>query len=297
MKTICLLVVLFCMHNALAQAVPVGVIPFRVENNCMYIYCKVNDTDSLKFLFDTGANGSVINSQSGKVSLPVSGESLNTGSNGNNVVEQSIGNRVQFGGIERTNASFTLIAFGTDRFDGVFGTDLMKGNILEIDYHRLEIRLYNENDRDIDLKGYEKMTLHMVDDYPAVESRFYVNGKRYKGLFGLDSGADDALTIAAPFAKASQLSGNMEQIAAASFQGSDGSIYEMPIVRCPAIRLGENYLYRIPAALSNATEGIDATEKMAGFFGNNFLKRFNILIDFRKNAIYFKLNDNLYTPF
>lgn len=93
------------------------------------------------------------------------------------------------------------------------------------------------------------------------------------------------------------LSARARPIALATFAGSDGSVYEMPIVRCAVAKFGGKELYNVPAALSTSTDGIDATEKMAGFYGNAFLKRFNTIIDFEEGFIYLKLNENLYTPF
>lgn len=297
MKTIYTLLFTLLALQAAGQSKPVTVVPFTIEHNGVYIYCKVNDTDSVRFLFDTGANSSVINSSSSKVALKIDGASQNQGSNGVNTVAQSKGNTVAFGAITRKEVPLTLIPYGEAPFDGVFGTDLMKGNIVEIDYNQRVLRFFPENDKSIDLSGYEKRKLHMVDDYPAVESKLTVNGKKYSGLFGLDSGADDALTIASPFAKKHELAGKMQKIGAASFQGSDGSVYEMPIVLCQAIEFSGKMLYNVPISLSNSVDGIDATPKMAGFYGNNFLKRFNTVIDFRNEVIYFKLNGNLYVEF
>jgi len=295
MKSIVLFFAFICCQVVCSQAKPEAVMPFTVEQNVVYIYCKVNATDSLKFLFDTGADGSVLNiSARVKPDVKINGNSLNQGSNGTNEVALSSGNSIQFGGITRTNASFTLIDFETDQFDGVFGTDLMKGNIVEIDYNVNEIRFYKENDPDINYARYDKMKLHLVNNYPAVESKMIVDGKEYKGLFGLDSGADDLLTIASPYAKKNKLNDRMRNIGAATSRGSDGSVYETPIVLCPIVNFSGKLLYNIPIALSNSTEGIDSTDKMAGFFGNNFLKRFNMIIDFKKELIYFKLNKNLY---
>lgn len=46
-----------------AQNQPIDKISFELtDNNEIFIKCKVNETDSLTFLFDTGANGTVINS-------------------------------------------------------------------------------------------------------------------------------------------------------------------------------------------------------------------------------------------
>lgn len=280
------------------QSQPITTIPFTLEKNCIYIYCKVNEKDSIRFLFDTGASGSVINGRSlKKTGLKINGQSQNKGSNGTNTVDQSSNNTVSFGSLTRKAIVLTVIPYDTDIFDGVFGTDLMKGNIIEIDYNKNEIRFYRENDQHLDFSSYEKMKLKLVDNYPAVKCSFIANGVKYTGLFGLDSGADDVLTIAAPYAGTNQLAAKMKKIGGASFQGSDGSTYEMPIVLCPAIEFSGKFLYNIPISLSSSTEGIDATQRMAGFFGNNFLKRFNTIIDLKNELIYFKLNSHLYTTF
>ncbi|UHO39963.1 retropepsin-like domain-containing protein [Chryseobacterium capnotolerans] len=283
--------------TASAQKSPT-LIPFSLENNSVYLNGKVNTTENIKFLFDTGADGSVININSKKkVELKIDGTSQNKGSNGVNTVDYSSHNTVQFGDIQKTDVSFTLIPYGEVNFDGVFGTDLMKGKIIEIDYHKNVIRFYDENDSFIDFSGYEKMKLHLIDNYPAVESSITVNDKEYSGYFGLDSGADDALTIASPYTRKNSLANTMKTIGKATAQGSDGSVYEMPVVLCPSITFAHKFLYNVPITLSNSTEGIDASEKMAGFFGNAFLKRFNTIIDFKNQFIYFKLNKNLYSEF
>jgi len=297
MKLIVIILTLLFSITVSAQKKPV-ILPFSLENNSVYVYCKVNTTDSIKFLFDTGADGSVINiNAKKKVPLNIDGKSENKGSNGVNTVDYSSHNTVQFGSIQKNDIQFTLIPYGSADFDGVFGTDLMKGKVIEIDYHKNEIRFYEENDLSMDLTGYEKIKLHMIDNYPAVESSMVVNGKEYSGLFGLDSGADDVLTIASPFAKSNGLIKVMKTIGKATARGSDGSVYEMPVALCPTVKFAQKYLYNLPITLSGSTEGIDATEKMAGFFGNQFLKRFNTVIDFKNGFIYFKLNKNLYSEF
>lgn len=297
MKLIVIILTLLFSVTVSSQKKPV-ILPFSLENNSVYVYCKVNTTDSIKFLFDTGADGSVINiNAKKKVLLSIDGKSENKGSNGVNTVDYSSHNTVQFGNIQKNDIRFTLIPYDSADFDGVFGTDLMKGKIIEIDYHKNEIRFYEENDLSMDLTGYEKVKLHMIDNYPAVESSMIVNGKEYSGFFGLDSGADDVLTIASPFAKSNGLIKVMKTIGKATARGSDGSVYEMPVVLCPTVKFAKKYLYNLPITLSGSTEGIDATEKMAGFFGNQFLKRFNTVIDFKNGFIYFKLNKNLYSEF
>lgn len=275
-----------------------SVIPFVLEDHCIFLYCKVNETDSVKFLFDTGANSSVINTNSNKlIPLKIDGQSVNEGSNGVNAVQTSSNNQVSFSGIIKSKVTLSLIDFGTNAFDGVFGTDLMNKHIIEIDYNKRILTFHDPAGLNVNLENYDKVKIHFVDSYPSIPCSIVVKGKQYKGFFGLDSGANDALTVASPFERKHLLKNKTEQIALASFQGSDGSVYEMPIVLAPELKVGAKSFYAIPMNLSNATEGIDATEDMAGFFGNNFLKRFNTVLDLPNGFVYFKPNELLYSPF
>lgn len=281
-----------------AQVKPISSVPFSFENNGIYVHCKVNETDSVKFLFDTGADGTSINKESlAKLNLKVDGASLNTGSNGSNEVETSSANEIKMGDISRKDVLLAIIPFDTDDFDGVMGTDLMKGNIIEIDYNKQVLNFYDRDEKGIDYTGYTKLKLS-VDHYPTlVKSSIIVGDKKYTGLFGLDTGADDALTLASPFAKKNDFVTKMSRIGTASFLGSNGSEYEMPIVLCPEVKFADKHLYQVPTALSSVTEGIDATDKFYGFYGNALLKKFNIILDYDAKRIYFKLNKNLYSEF
>lgn len=296
-RTSVLLLILF-FTIGFAQSKPITSVPFTVEKNGIYFYVKVNETDSLRFLFDTGADGSVINEQSlTKLKLTFDGKTLNQGANGVNDVESSSGNSMTFGSITKSEVLFTIIPFDTDRFDGVFGTDLMKGHIIEIDYNKQLLHFYPEEDKSIDFNGYTRMKLYTVNYPTAIKSSIIIGKKRYTGFFGLDSGADDALTMASPFVKEKDLANKLPRIGSASFQGSDGSVHELAIVLFPEIRLSDVHLYRVPGALSTAVEGIDATTELAGFYGNALLKKFNLILDYKNGVIYWKLNKNLYQDY
>lgn len=56
---------LFVLMTLHAQSKPIESIPFVIERNHIYLNVKVNEIDSLKFLFDTGADGSCVNQDSG----------------------------------------------------------------------------------------------------------------------------------------------------------------------------------------------------------------------------------------
>lgn len=272
-------------------------IPFTLEDNCIYFYCKVNQVDSVKFLFDTGADGSVLNQQSlSKIPVSIDGKELNQGSNGVNEVEVSSKNEIQFGSIVHKNCSFMIIPFGESSFDGIIGTDLMKDYVIEINYGKKVIFFHNKLTEDM-TKGYSKLRMFNATYPTYVKSAIQIGNKKYTGFFGLDTGADDALTLASPFVKENNLLEKTTKIGTARSQGSDGSIYEMPVVIVPEVHFASKNLYRVPTFLSNSSEGIDATEELAGFFGNAFLQKFDILFDYQNKQVYFRLNQNLYKEF
>ncbi len=298
MKKIVTFIVTLISISFYSQSNSVTSLPITLEGNSIYIYCKVNERDSLKFLFDTGADGTVINKSSlQKVNLTIDGKSLNVGSNGQNEVESSSKNELILGTIKKNEVFLTIIPFGTDAFDGILGINMMKEHIIEIDYDRGLIKFYAEDDKNINLKGYTKLKMYS-DIYPTyIKSTISVGGKKFKGLFGLDTGADDALTLASPFVRKNDFTNKGEKVGLSRSEGSDGSVYESIIIELPEIEFAGKHLYNIPASLSNSTEGIDSSDKLAGFYGNAVLRKFNMIIDYKNHLIYFKLNQNLYSDF
>ena len=292
------LLVFFLLNTLLfSQSTAVTILPFTLENNGIYFYCKVNDTDSLRFLFDTGANVTVINLSSDKIKLTSDGKKMNTGSNGENEVDQSFGNTINFGEIKRTDVPITIIPYGITDFDGVFGANLMQDHVIEIDYSKNELRFYDPAIYQNSLDSYDKVKIHLINDYPTIQSEIVINKKKYKGYFGLDTGASDVLTVASPFSQRNHFEQKMQGIGKAISSGSDGSTYENPMVMMPELNFAQKNFYRIPILLSTSESGIDASTEMAGFFGNCFLKRFDTVIDFKNGYIYFKPNDLLYSGF
>ncbi len=277
---------------------PEAVLPFLPGERAIYVYGTLNGTDSLRFLFDTGADGSVVNKQSaGKIPLHLQGTQTNRGSNGTNTVEVAVQNTLSVGPLRKTDVSLTVIPYETAAFDGVLGTDMMKGHIIEIDHDRRELRFYDPRRYAGPPRGYEKHRIRYVKGYPAIKATIRAGKKRYRGLFGLDTGADDVLTLAAPFAARHDLAHALETIGRATSTGSDGSSYVSQVVELPELCLGRAAASRLPATLSSSTEGIDATRDMAGFFGNGLLERFNAVWDLDRGVLYLRPNSRYRAPF
>ena len=65
MKSFILVLLTECLSILFAHAQVMDSIPFELgKDNRVYIHCRVNDSDTLRFLFDTGATDMVLNPNS-----------------------------------------------------------------------------------------------------------------------------------------------------------------------------------------------------------------------------------------
>lgn len=73
----------------------------------------------------------------------------------------------------------------------------------------------------------------------------------------------------------------------------DGRIY----VTFDEVIVGPYIMPKVPGALSTLTSGMLSKEDIDGMIGNNFLKRFNMVVDFKNKRIYLQPNNLYYSPF
>jgi len=287
-----------------AQNKPIDKIPFELtDNNEIFIKCKVNETDSLTFLFDTGANGTVINSYilGKKINLNLDKEIENNGANGIHMVKISSTNTLQFGNLKKENLDLLTIDYGADQFDGVFGTNLIDKYIIEIDYDKKELRLYEPSnyvypEKNTSYRKFKMGTLNNGGLY-TIKASIKLNGKKHKGDFVLDTGADGVMSLSQPFVEKYSFDKKLTTVAKATSTGSEGISVESPIVVLPELQLNELHFYNVPSVLYTSGKGESLKTDRAGLFGNSFLKRFNIILDIPNMQIFLKPNNLLHSPY
>ncbi|MGJ1203809.1 retropepsin-like aspartic protease [Sphingobacterium lactis] len=290
--------------SAIAQNNPIDKIPFEVKkDNRIYIVCKVNETDSLTFLFDTGANGTVINSYiiGKRINLNLDKEKENNGAHGVHKVKISSGNALQFGNLKKENLDLLSIDYGAGQFDGIFGTNIIDKYIVEIDYDKKELRFYEPKDYVYPDKNslYQKFKMGTASkgNLYTLKTSIILDGKKYKGNFVLDTGGDGEISLSQPFVDKYSFDTKMKAIAKATSTGSEGVSVESPIVILPEIQLNNLHFYNIPSILYTTGKGGFIKTDRAGSFGNNFLKRFNIILDIPNMQVFLKPNNLLHQPY
>lgn len=288
----------FCILAVTAQTV-LDSIPFELGADArVYLRCRVNDSDTLRFLLDTGATDMVMNPNAPRSNYTMNFDSevTNSGATGVNQIRSSSSNRFIVGKTAVENMRFLSIPYPADIWDGVIGLSFIGRCPMRIDYHRRMIYLYDSEDFEAP-EGALRLKVEYEMGVPVVPVRVRINGHDYPIRVEVDMGSDRILDLNTPFVRAHNLLGSQTPFAISRISSSDENTGELLNVFFDELELDGLVLPRIPGAFSTVTAGVQASDKMDGVFGNNFLQRFNMTLDFQRGYIYLEPNNLLYKPF
>lgn len=100
-----------------------------------------------------------------------------------------------------------------------------------------------------------------------------------------------------PFVNKNNLLDTQKPFASSRIASSDWGSGELKNVFFDEVVVGPYIMPKVAGAFSTLTSGMQSKEDIDGMIGNNFLKRFNMIIDFKNNMLYLQPNNFYYTPF
>jgi len=103
----------------------------------------------------------------------------------------------------------------------------------------------------------------------------------------LDTGSDQAIIADSNWAAANHFADGLTVIKTSTLRDPRGVQYETKIVLAPAITVNGFNLANIPTLVLGSKNPVGFE---VNYFGNDFLKRFNILVDFKHDNIYLTPN-------
>lgn len=299
-----LLAILYAFMSFIANArmikeTPVSEIPFAIAGDSrIYITAFVNGSDSLRFLVDTGASSIVLNTNSPKLKgLIHNGESANNiGASGENTVTYSNDNSVRVGSIQYDKAGCVHIPYPPEYWDGVFGLNGLAAFNIEINYDDCKIYCYPKEALTVD-DSYVSKPFTYKYDVPFIQLPIKLNGTLYNLLLEVDTGSDRIIDLNTPFVNKNDLLETQKPFAISRIASSDGGNGELKNVFFDEVVVGPYIMPKVAGAFSTLSTGMQSKEDIDGMIGNNFLKRFNMLIDFTSNVLYLQPNNLYYSPF
>jgi hypothetical protein len=259
-------------------------IPFSLgDNDKIYVKGHFNGGPQLDLQFDLGSGGTIIKKASvPKANMTFDGTLTLHNSDGTNVVPSSSTNRLEIAGLRWSGVQVAVADNMTHREDGLIGNGLFQDKVLEIDYDRMLILVHDDPPAlssawtrdDVILDG---------GVVPFVRGALSIGGSSREGWFMLDTGAYTSILNSDRLWAGAKIAGELRRLLG-PLSGD---------TRSPLLTVGGHPFPDTNYSVSR----FDGDASRLGLLGNDVLKRFNLVLDNRNGAVYFRPNSRMTDAF
>jgi hypothetical protein len=289
----------------LADAAGAVGIPFELSSNHIYLRVRVNGSEPLWFLFDTGAGTSAISSaRAAALGLKTEGQ-LEARGSGEGTLAASYVRDVTLAmpGVEVTRQTIVAIPLdGIEPFegramDGIVGYDFTSRFVVEIDYAHRKISFYDP--RTYVYKGAgERLPIDLRSNIAHVRAAVAEPGHEpVEGVFTVDTGSRSALSLNTPFVESTPwVKALSAKAVAAPFGIGVGGETKTRVGRIGTLRLGRYALDGLVVGFSTDTKSDDAAPDETGNIGGEVLRRFTVVFDYSRKEMILEPNADFADP-
>jgi hypothetical protein len=276
-------------------------IPLEIDNNIILMKVGVNGSRPMRFIFDTGASHTVLQSRRG-AELGLKPEEQVTGTATGGRIEGNLtsGVSLKVPGAEVSNQQIGLIDFPVPpgfEFDGVIGYDFINAFVVEIDYLNKIMNLYDP--RTYSYRGRGEVIRLALDDrrIPLVHVTIIPpKGAALNAVLGVDTGADRAFIFNNPFVRKHGLVSAMTEITESAGRGAGGE-QQIVVGRAKAAQLGRFLFTNPTVGLVRDPERDGATKEGDGVIGGEIFRRFKVIIDYSRQQMILEPNKSFNDPY
>ena len=277
-------------------------IKFEIINSLPLVQARVNNSDPLWFIFDTGATNTVIDTKRAeRLGLKAQGKIVSTGSAGQAEAQRVRNVTIQFPGFEVSRLTiYTLpVDFFSAHFgisiSGVIGNDIIGRVVTEIDYEKKGLSFYDGTSYQLESGG-EVFPVTLQDHLPMIQAKFELGNQEFSGTFEIDTGSTGAVQINTPFVRRHNLL-TLAKRSRKERLGGVGGTAEAVTTRLESVTLGKFRLPNSIGKLSLATQGDYSSRRYDGLLGGPIFRRFKLVVDLTRRSITFYPNSSLNEPF
>ncbi|MCP9767571.1 signal protein PDZ [Lacihabitans sp. LS3-19] len=282
----------------------VSKIKFELYSNLIVVKVKINNSDTLNFILDTGVSSFIITD-------PTLGEKLGlnftrqvringAGENAYINANVSIGHEISLGGIRAEKQNLVVLESDILKLSeymgvpihGIFGHDLFDRFVVKIDFGSKEIRLYDSKKYKYKKSKGEMYPLVVTQSKPyieAIEMAQNTDKEFTKLRLVIDTGAGHALMLNTQDTPPIHLPDKV--IRANLGKGLNGDI-NGHIGRIERFKIGKyefkDVLASFPDSLSFSLKFGETSDIRQGSIGGEFLRRFVITFNYREGYLVLK---------
>lgn len=270
-------------------------IPFQLTKNKIILPVTVADSREFKVILDTGMHfEGLLLYNDGALTLENTIEVLVPGAGADAPSTAVMAGSASFrvGDVEFTNQRIIVLQGETMKgfpSDGVTGYSLFGSYVVEVDYDKLLITLHQSEKMDIDT-SWQLLTMTFKDNkIPWIEATVNTTGEQEVPVsLYIDLASSEALEFLIREHMKFELPDNLEDTYLG--RGLSGDIYGHK-GKISSLKLGSFELVDVstafaPAEVRSKQEGAD------GILGNNALRRFNCIYDYKNLKLYIKPNSS-----
>lgn len=267
-------------------------IPFEYYQRLIFLKVSVNKTDSLLFLFDTGANASAIDEKVAD-DLQLKTIKLDTveGTAGIIIVPSVKAKKVAIGNSVVKNIYFTKYDLSgslsppNQHLAGILGTDFLKHFAVSIDFQSRQISFSGNIQEKLSMS----FPFEMDNGIPRVKSVIndsIVTYLRYDSGSSLFETAEIYLNSTTTVLEALiKIDTSLKPVKQLTATGVGGNI-KIPVYKINSVLLSDLRIEQ-PFLIIQPNQGYFARTDAVGFFGNNLMEKFEkVNIDFVNDRIY-----------
>ena len=279
-------------------------IKFELINHLVLVRARVNNSDPLWFIFDTGASNTVIDTKrANALGLKAQGKIVSTGSAGQAEAQRVRDVAIELPGFEVRR--LTIYTLPIDTFSahfgipigGVIGNDIIGRVVAEIDYEKTELSFYDAASYRTEAGPDSQIfPVTLQEDLPMIEASFELDSRRFSGTFEIDTGSTGAVQINTPFVRRHNLLALAKRSKKEKLGGVGGTA-EAVTTRLESLMFGKFRLLNLISKLSQATQGDYASSRYDGLLGGQIFRRFKLIVDLSHRRIIFEPNRALNDPF
>lgn len=285
-------------------------IPFQLINNLLFIPINVNG-EELTFLLDTGVEETILFSLDEKEQVKFFHleKIMLKGLGSNDAVDayKSSKNKFEMNGFVDDNHEIYLVLDQEFNFssqvgipvNGIIGYHFFKNHLVEIDYQRRKVIVYNETNTKIHkrlAKNYKEERISIEENKPYYVSNVITEGNTYPAKMLIDTGNSDAIWLFLNRAKEIKLP--QKNISDYLGRGFSGNVYGLR-GRIESFSFG-NKNFKNPITTfpdSTSIKSVNFVPNRVGSLGGEVLSRFSVFFDYQEQKIYSKTNSKVNEPF
>lgn len=274
-------------------------IPFEIHNNFMVVQVVINNSLPLKFIFDTGAEHTILskNILAAPLKLSLDRPIRILGADMNRELVAYVSNKVYIKVGDAIAPQQDILILSDDYFKideyvgmeihGIIGADLFRNLVLNIDYRKNIITVQKSRKFKVPKRKWKEVPIAIEKNKPYLLAKAHISNKVTDVKLLMDTGASLSMLLHTNTNKNLQLPENFVR---GSIGRGLGGILEGFIGRLNRLEFGEFYFNNIITNYQDIKEDMDfdILSTRNGIFGNALMQRFNIIIDYPRQKLYLR---------